>query len=620
MTDRYTYKLVFTEGGSGITSEVIPDKAPTIEWKKESEDIKYFRRKKMGDFIFSKVYQKEDGSLHSGNGVMFEYIWMLYFDATKQGNQLDITIYDNDRSEYLYIGYFTIKDIKLDLEAQTITIKPEINDDYRWILASEDKEVDIIVENRSSLNGMAIYNAVYTYNTYTQTENGTPPDQPPDFPPSGTWVQIGNPADNRWARQRSVYNIDGWTQYGSYWYYGTEETETVDFIFPNCHRLMSHNDYVFDDGNPYVDGYDARMRGVIQYILDNILPSDHRLQVKSEFFTNEQNYVTGDVNYLMNTLIEQKSDAKDPDATNKALKGITSFKKLMNDLGNMFNVAWFIDDDGYLRIEHIKFFQNGFSSTDGTPSVCVDLSDVLKYKDLYTGEGFFNDTQRYEWSSSERPKAESWKFLEEYTVEHRSDLNYIEYSELISSTNNTKERSISLFTTDLRHIYNSPDEIGDDGFVLFNCKSLTDGVSSSDNEEGVIHDIMKYNGDVEVPIPYYPNIGFGQEHLIPDYWYWDRPYINAMVYLHGGRRSTAAGTDFESAEKQLLQKDIIFLLNTSDTFDIKKYIRSYRYERSLSGTDPNSHFNLVKDEGEIITAKLDLETGYYTVTIAYGIY
>lgn len=657
MEDRYTYKLIFTEGGSGITSEVIPDKAPTIEWEKESEDVKYFRRKKMGDFIFSKVYQKEDGSLHFGNGFMFEYIWKLYFDATKQSNQLDMIIYDNDRSEYVFQGYFAIKDIKLDLEAQTITIKPELDDSYRWILAYEEVEVDII----DTLVGTQS-TAQYVYETEEDVYRITRKSEYEAVISGGatpqSWEWIGTGVEPNWSadqgdypwtedpypeyffhRYVSRYWIDGWTEISKSDAGGFDDPRWVDpspnnwlptektWNFPNCYKLIPEYEQRDTEANGgwTINGGSAenmRQAGVIQYIIDVLFPErtpnggwgDKHLTLKSEFFSNEINYVTGETNYLMNILVEQKSDAKDPDATNAASIGIITFKDLMNRLMDMFNVRWFIDDDGYLRIEHIKFFQNGFSSTDGTPTVCVDLSDVLKYKDQYTDEGFFNDTQRYEWSSQERPITEYWKFMEEHHTEHRYDMNYLKYDETIA-TGVKKERNIMKITTDIRYIMARPEDIADEGFVFYDCDSVSGGV-------GNIRSLMKYlfYGQLEEDQPYFPNAAFGQEHLIPDYWYYDRPYIRALVYLHALKQNDDLEYDFESAEKQLLQKDIIFLLNVSDTFDIKKYIRSYRYERSLTGTDPNSHFNLVKDEAEIITAKLDLETGYYTVTIAYGIY
>ena len=638
MTDRYTYKVVFTEGGSGITGEVIPDKAPTIEWKDQDEPVKFFKRKEIGDLTFSREVMLDDGTLSLGNGVVFEYIWDLYFDATKHGKEYGLTIYDEVKAQYEYQGFFSMKDVKLNLEEQTITIKPNNNDEYRWILAGEETEVDIIDTAVGT-----VYDAKYVYNTeediYPITSaaeyntiilNGATPNAwewmgtgaPPDFTDQGNYPL----SEENFHRYISRYPIDGWTEIsrsdaGGYddplWVDenpSTWESEEITWTFPNCYKLLPNYTYREPEtGNGWVlEDYE---HGAIQYILDQVLPVDHQLTLKSEFFSNEINYVTGETNYLMNALIEQKSDAKDPDATNKASIGVITWKKLMQSLMDMFNVRWFIDSDGYLRIEHIKYFKNGHRSADGTPSVCVDLSDVLKYKDPYTDEGYFNDTQRYEWMKQTRPISEYWSFMEEYNVEHRSDFNYIKYSEIIATQMTKKERNIINFTTDIRYIMARPEKIGDDGFVLYDCSTLGE-------DEGNIRSLIKYlyPGQLEEEQPYYPNAAFGQEHLIPDYWYYDRPYIRGTLYLHNVAQNGGNETDFYDAEKQLLQKDIMFLLNNSDTFDITKYIRSYRYERSLTGSDPSGRFDLVEDEGEIISAKLDLETGYYTVSIAYGIY
>ena len=633
MTDRYTYKI-FGKSGIGLLFTFKPDKDPKIEWVEGEEPEKFFKRKKIGAVTFSKEFPNDDGTLNFSNGLLFNYLWIRYFDASYHSTEYKLTVTDEVKSENVYEGYFAVKDLSFGLEANTFTIKPNLDDKYRWILAVEDEDMDIILENPTTLD---VYTAEYEYETHTQSEAGTlvcPPQIPPlrtgATPPYACtdylWVRGAGAGNTTWYRQVSQYEISGWTQYGSYWYKDDEDSTTIDMSFPNCHRLIPKANRPPSE--------ETTGRGVIQYMLDELLPdtstasgrpTGHNLTFYSLFFNTHgngaTNYVDGRANTLHNTLIEQKSDAKDPDATNKATKGVSSWEEMMKRLNNMFNVRWYIDDiilpddsetTECLCIEHIKYLKNGLQ-VSGTPATCVDLTQVSKYTNEESGLPYYEDTQNFVWDSLERPIKETWSFMEEDTYGFRKDMNFIKYSDVVATSALTKSRTIDMITTDLTYIYNRPDYIGDDGFVLINCQELT--VDTGQIIAPQVYTVDPTGGAWTL---YLLNGYFGQTYLISDYWYDDRPYIEGHVSLSRGGIPTII--TFDTAEKQLIQKEIAFLLNDSDTFDIQKYLCNYRYEFSNTGTDPNGQFTQTKDCGEIKKAELDLATGYYTVDVAYGIY
>ncbi len=649
MTDRYTYSI-HASSSKGLLFEFYPDKDPKITWEKGDGQEKFFKRKKIGAVSFTREHMKQDGTYHTGNYLLFIYLWDKYFDANQHTDEMNLYIYDTVKSEYVYKGYFGVKDLKLNLESETFTIKPNLDDKYRWILEVEEQEVDVILE--STVGDTMI--AKYTYtteedvrviNTYAEYQtiieggcgffwDGAPGHEPVWSDPS-TW----DGTQYHFHRALSRYPIDGWTEVPRYVGSGyddprwadcgaSEYVETeIEFEFPNCYKLIELPKSA--GGN-----YDSNNKGIIQYLLDEILDADntsHGLTLKSQFFNTSGgdaiNYVTGETNYLQYTLVEQKSDAKDPDATGKATIGKFTFKDLMKVLTNMFNVRWYIDDDDHLVIEHISYFKNGFAIHPPTQqSSCVDLTKTSKYTEVFSGIPYYKGIQDYEWLTVDRPPIETWKFMEEHHSEHRSDFNYIKYDPEVSTTATKKERQVMNVTTDMRYIMARPDDISDDGFVFYNCSNFYDVTDENDvtYHYGNIISLIKYGQTEGSSIgadrnTYLPNAGFGQEHLIPDYWYWDRPYISGKLYLHNPSYGGAKIT-FNDAEKQLIQKKITFLLHSSDTFDIQKYLRTYRYEFSNSGDNPNARFNKVADSGEIVKAELDLATGYYTVDVAFGIY
>lgn len=660
MTDRYTYTIVV----GGLSSEIIPDKAPEIEWEDEDGEEKRFKRKKISNISFSREYPKDDGTLHIGNGYMFAWIWNLYFNPSALATRYTINITDELTGVTEYSGYFTLNDVALNVESQTITIKPTVNDRYTWILAKEDYEVDVV----DSAVGTAYRTTyeydveldqryIYNYATYASVVLGVTPDSwrytenagaVGDFSESGgAWDGTGYLFErlvSRYPQDTKTFvghpighpigDLFGWEEYSdlvpsfmedaeSYW--ANPEPDpvtgwdvfTVRFEFPNARKLIP--EYTQRDDDAWV--VDEDERGIIQYLLDELYPrtGDHGLVLKSKFFSDTTNYVTLEANRLMNMLVNQKSDAANPSNSNKATIGKVTFKKLMESLSRIFNVAWYIDDDGYLRIEHISFFENGLQIS-GSPSICVNLVEPLsKYKEPFTGEGYYVGHQDYE-NNIEVPVMETWTFMEEYSREHRSDKNFIEYDTRFPITGSPKDRSISNVTTDIRYILKYPSKISDDGFVFSDIYSFDGYYDRNVNyiKVGWVKTLPSY-ADASI---YFPNKAFSQEDLIRNYWYHYRPFIEGVVTWHGLKHNVDGTfiTQFNTTENKITQKDVMFLLNSLDTFQIQKYIRNYRYEYSTSGTDPNGRFSLVADDGEIKSAKLDLETGYYIVDLAYGIY
>jgi len=149
--------------------------------------------------------------------------------------------------------------------------------------------------------------------------------------------------------------------------------------------------------------------------------------------------------------------------------------------------------------------------------------------------------------------------------------------------------------TDITYVYNNPSKIGDDGFMMFNCKAPT----------GTTAEIISEKGDSSISDDLYIlNGGFSTKKLMYRYWRYYRQYLTATLVYYG---HLPLPFTVASAKPSLVQKDISFLLNDSDEIDINKYIATY-LEKSTGRVTVN---------GDIIKISHDLSDDFVKVTLGY---
>jgi hypothetical protein len=395
--------------------------------------------------------------------------------------------------------------------------------------------------------------------------------------PFSVWEKNPASGSTEWVTQKSLYYDAAGTLKTDGYYWIPEWTVSgglpKNYSYPNCFLLTER----------------------IQYFLTQLLASVPLiLTLSSEFFTAAINYVTGaNPNMLQYTLINQKTDTKDPDATNKATKGTITFNQLMADLKAMYNVRWYIKKDGgtdYLVIEHEKFFYQGLSKTD-SKGTCIDLTDSAKYVDASADEYYIANTQNYISAKVEPIKSETIKFADEDTTDFRAEFFKIEYDTLADKAMN-KEYPVVLMSTDIGKAINNADDIDNNGFYLFNCGSTSVIITREENSGG--DDIA--------------NAAFSVKWLLHDYYEYGRPDKSGTLSQASG--STTSTTYAVLGTVPIyLQKDIVFLLNNADSIDINEYIATYLIKSS--GT--------VTVDGTIIEIEHDLYDDFVTVTLGYEI-
>ena len=562
---KYTYFLEFYPISGELP--IIPDKDAVYDWKHEGENMG-FMRKHIKELTFTRDYDNE-GTLT--NASPFNTLWEWYFDVDFHSTEITLNIYKDDVLDYS--GVFYVSDGNIDVNTGSYSITPIVNDNYKTLLAVMDDEIDVI-------EGGGGYTARFIYETTRFEEDTGSTTQAPDYPASpSVWEKNPASGNTTWVTQKSLYYDSSGTKKadGFWWipFWTVSGGYTFDpFEFPNCYLLTD----------------------TIQYLLDTILVGTGlTLTLSSQWINNPVNYVTDEVNNIMNTLLEQRSDTKDPDATNEALIGVISLSNLMADLNRMFNVHWYLDGTDFV-IEHEKFFYQGLSIS-GNKTIGIDLTDEAKYNDKGANQMYVSSTQKYESANLQRVKIETIIFEEKDTIDFRDDLFYLEY-DVVVDVDSRREHRMEFISTDVGKAINDPSGLSDDGFYLFNCDSL---IGTTGNI------LQKLESSVSANPFYIANSGFSVKWLLHDYYEYGR-YNKTGVLIQDSGSTTPDEYAVLSTKPVYLQKDIVFLLNDADSIDINKYIATYLIKSNGFKYTVN---------GNIIAISHDLNDDFVTVTLGY---
>ena len=544
---KYVYKIDFNDG-DGL-QEFIPDKDAVYEWKPIDTNSS-IKRKVVESLVISKNYDStpDFGSATPLiNGDIFDTLWEYYFDVDKQTTEIDLKIYKNEVVDWEGIFYIADGDIDVNTGVYVMSITPD--DDYRELLEVADNDINIITGGGVDVWWLLNHLWEESYGVWWSSYNIPVFDSPSITPTVPTKV-------------------------GNYYRYACTNPVVVVPPFPNCYLLTES----------------------IQYILDTILvgTSIEGITLYSEFFSSAFNYVTGTANLLPYTYLAQNSDVKDPDATDKATLGEISFNSLMNDLKAMFKVSWYIDSSPTgskrLRIEHEKWFYLGLA-TSGYKTVCINLTDVSKYKDDGGDEYYIVDKLKFMSSDVSKVKSEFIKFAYDGVDDFSNSLNYIEYDVIKTETGN-KSNVVENFSTDLTEPINTPESMSDDGFFMFNCGS-SGWLLSNEHECGESFRIA--------------NNAFSPKRLLHDYYTYGMQTKNAELVVEG---DFCPSNQYEvlGTKPIYIQKDITFLLNEADNIDINQYISTYLVK---------NNGNRVVIKGTIIDIRHDLHDDFVTATLGF---
>lgn len=229
------------------------------------------------------------------------------------------------------------------------------------------------------------------------------------------------------------------------------------------------------------------IRDFMEYLIHNSDSSLATLGFKSTFFLNDSegdvpylknttniNYVTSKLNYLHGLSIFFTRDLlKDPQGKVKNIPKFT-LKKMLDELNRVFvnTLIWFVDKDGYFRIEHKKY---------------ADL--IGGYVDISEQDSLFFTSQ---WSFDKTMMFERFEFNQINAGYLDFTSNIVTFNKVVSNNRNKDlkfESTTEYISTDAKYCILNPDGLTD-GIILM-CLDSNHVVM---NKIGDISGQMETNG------------------------------------------------------------------------------------------------------------------------------
>jgi hypothetical protein len=240
-----------------------------------------------------------------------------------------------------------------------------------------------------------------------------------------------------------------------------------------------------------------------------------------------------------------------------------SLQDVMLILKQKFRAWWFIDTSGYFRIENEAYFRNN--------SPQLNISTLPSYKPE-------TDRKTFNFDKSEI-------FTQSiYSENNQSDEDFIPFPvvyNIINTSPQTENLNLNL-STDVKFMYNNPNDASNYGFVLMSC-NLQSGIYS-----------INFGPTTITPGTYIPNGYFSWSYLFKYFWTY---FLNAdTATVNNGTAITALGV-----KEFLHQEDVKFYHNTS--LDWRKpvtlsfgtgWLRSWEYTPETGFYSINIGFNPYK--------------------------
>lgn len=463
-------------------------------------------------------------------------------------------------TEELWLGYFSLSDGKHNPSKGIFSVTPTVDDAYRTILENKDYEINIanlygrevLTVNFRSETILAISNITQLSADDYKLENPYPSiRQSWDLYTAYPVAEISetnqeyegvNYWDNYTGRFLDLYGED----IGLYriWIWrkeifredpGAGWQDEAYFNNPGVWSKPVSEKQIIETqvGN----GRALRFTDVIQYIVRYIMNLNQKTaKYRSTFFDSDptpeskfstpmpydstktyselvsENYVTGETNILTGLCFFPKSEV--PIRSDRATVCMISFSDLIDGLKNLFNVDWYIDDEGYLRIEHYSWFDED--------SISIDLTTLSDGR-------YINKLTETTYDKGEMPSRDHFTMPDTGGVDFRGkDIIY----DQARGVDDQREISTSI-STDIEYIIHHEDKVD---FEKYAMVVTSGGVILSETGELSGREIA--NGHLS------------WANLHKRYWMHGRPYKNGNI--------NGVDVDFKGFVPTVIQQEIIF--------------------------------------------------------------
>lgn len=320
---------------------------------------------------------------------------------------------------------------------------------------------------------------------------------------------------------------------------------------------------------------------VIKALLKEI-DSDLKFESTEEYsrFFYDQNLPGGYSAQGLQVYITQKSNVLKGEYDQAAQKAEITFKQLMEMLQNCFRCFWYIDNNRF-RIEHVRYFMNGFSYS--SPEIQFDLTNT---HDRFNKKVVLYDQQKISYSKSDLNSRYEFSWADDAVSESMGGSFSVDIKSKYVQQDKKDTVNIDSFSSDIDLMMFAPDKFSEDGFALIITKN---------NKVPIVYSESYNQQDTSAPmVAYVQNYYASFIKLFENYLY-DMPSANFST----------------SVDKNQ---------NASERYNAHGLKRFTEHEIEFIPDSDIDVYKLVKTEigdGYIEEASIDIDTGKVKTTLTY---
>lgn len=179
----------------------------------------------------------------------------------------------------------------------------------------------------------------------------------------------------------------------------------------------------------------------------------------SRALAGNNDYV-GDSSFI--PVITPKSNVISSYYNSPAQNAPISLEKIFTMLKQAYRCYWYIDDNNNIHVEHISYFDNGYSYTESAPSVLIDLESVMHTN---TKEHKAYGQNKVSFDKDNMPDQFTFGWMDEQTTPFEGyPINCLDK---YVNKGVEEQNTIGSFDTDVDFVLSSPNDVTKDGFFLF---------------------------------------------------------------------------------------------------------------------------------------------------------
>lgn len=148
-----------------------------------------------------------------------------------------------------------------------------------------------------------------------------------------------------------------------------------------------------------------------------------------------------------------------------AQKAPTTLGEILTMLKRVYNCYWFIDDNNRLRIEHVRFFEQGGSYASAA-TVGTDLTTLINVRNR---KPWAFGKSEYSFQKEEMPATYQYAWMDEVTELFKG--NPINVQSPFVQQGKVEDVTVANFTSDIDYMLMAPELCSKDGFALLQAES-----------------------------------------------------------------------------------------------------------------------------------------------------